>query len=231
VQTRLVEAYENLQNFTQAFETAKNMYFEEPDFERYKYARRRAEKVAEAPAFFALAEANEKQNASDHIYSSLLRDIYSYEGETKKLMDMAMAKDIEKNYYDRKYIARSLIYRAVSDADGLGDYLLKYLASAVGEGGIEDMLKYGGDPPQQAKWLRGGADLLKGMIAFHIGAAKRNRYAKAAYYMSVLRDIFIFLGHEDDFQNYYRDVMAQNSRRPALRDEMRIVYGSSSSKD
>jgi hypothetical protein len=43
--------------------------------------------------------------------------------------------------------------------------------------------------------------------------------------MCVLRDIFIFLEREENFKSYYEELMAQNSRRPALRDEMSIVYG------
>jgi hypothetical protein len=39
------------------------------------------------------------------------------------------------------------------------------------------------------------------------------------------RDIYIYLRREDEFRLYFKDVIAQNSRRPALRDEMRIVYG------
>jgi len=41
----------------------------------------------------------------------------------------------------------------------------------------------------------------------------------------VLRDISIFLKREDEFKSYFREVIQQNSRRPALRDEMSIVYG------
>jgi len=67
--------------------------------------------------------------------------------------------------------------------------------------------------------------LLRTIIQFHIAAAKRTRYAKAAYYMCVMRDIYIYLQREDDFRHYFRGVIMENSRRPALRDEMSIVYG------
>jgi len=43
--------------------------------------------------------------------------------------------------------------------------------------------------------------------------------------MCVLRDIFIYLKQEDDFKRYFQEVIQQNSRRPALRDEMSVVYG------
>ena len=45
--------------------------------------------------------------------------------------------------------------------------------------------------------------------------------------MCVLRDILIlvYLKQEDDFRSYFRNIIMQNNRRPALRDEMRTVYG------
>jgi hypothetical protein len=225
VQARLAEAYEHLEDFARAFEVARNMFFEAPDIELYKYARGLADKNGDAPAFFAWVEEGEKQKISDYGREKLLLGIYSYEGETKKMLDAVLSKDIDRNYYDRKYVALSLIFRALSDADNIGNDLSEYLTFAVGQEGIGDMIKSAADSPQRAELLLNGADMLKGIVAFHIAAAKRGRYAKAAYYMCVLRDIFLFLEREDEFLNYYNDIMAQNSRRPALRDEMSIVYG------
>jgi hypothetical protein len=87
------------------------------------------------------------------------------------------------------------------------------------------MLNPGGDAAQRTELLIRGADLLREIIEFHIGAAKRSRYAKAAYYMCVARDIYVHLEREDEFRRYFRDVITQNGRSPALRDEMSIVYG------
>jgi hypothetical protein len=33
----------------------------------------------------------------------------------------------------------------------------------------------------------------------------------------------VYLEREDEFRHYFKDIIAQNSRRPALRDEMSIV--------
>jgi len=41
----------------------------------------------------------------------------------------------------------------------------------------------------------------------------------------VMRDIFAFLHREDEFRQYFDEVIRNNSRRPALRDEMSVVYG------
>jgi hypothetical protein len=87
------------------------------------------------------------------------------------------------------------------------------------------MLFPGNNVTPQSELLLQGAGLLRSMITFHIDAANRGRYAKAAYYMCVLRDIFKFLKEEDDFRIYFNDVIQQNKRRSALRDEMGIVYG------
>jgi len=43
--------------------------------------------------------------------------------------------------------------------------------------------------------------------------------------MCVMRDIFVFLHREEEFRQYFREVIEANSRRSALRDEMSVVYG------
>jgi hypothetical protein len=41
--------------------------------------------------------------------------------------------------------------------------------------------------------------------------------------MCVARDVYAYLGKSDEFQSYFQDIIKQNSRRHALRDEMGIV--------
>ena len=83
----------------------------------------------------------------------------------------------------------------------------EYVASASEEKGTADMRNPCVDPSQRTKLLLSGADLQRGIIAFHINAAVRSRYAKAAYYMRVLRDIFIYLKKEIEFQRYFNCVI------------------------
>ena len=225
IQAKLVDAYENRGDFTQAFENAKGMFLEAPSFGLYIRARGLAEKSVGVSALLALVEKRLNGKQAGYGQSSLLRDIYSYEGEIQKLLDMAQSQSIDRNYYDRKYIALSLIYRAVGGVPDVGEDLSEYLMSAQRQDGIVDMLKPVGDAVQQGELLLHGVDLLRTIIQFHIAAAKRTRYAKAAYYMCVMRDIYIYLQREDDFRHYFRGVIMENSRRPALRDEMSIVYG------
>jgi hypothetical protein len=225
IQTNLVNSYEKLSDFEHAYETAKHMFQESPSYELYKRTRALSEKGADASAFLALAENQLNRPDAGHERQDLLNSIYSYEGKIQKLIDGALSKKIEQNYYTRKYTALSLIYRAVSDVENAGKALMEYVTSGAGQDGVADMLNPGGDTAHRAELLVRGADLLREIIAFHIGAANRSRYAKAAYYMSVIRDIYVYLEREDEFRQYFKEVIAQNSRRPALRDEMSIVYG------
>jgi hypothetical protein len=222
----MIEAYSNVGDLAQAFETAKTMFLDAPSFLLYKQARGLAEKTSGAPALLSWVEGNVVQSVLGYQGESLLRDIYSFEGEAKKLLDIALSKDIDRNYYDRKYIALSLIYRALVNEAGVAGALSEYIAAGAGQDGIGDMVMLDDETEaiRQDELLAGGVVLLKGIVQFHVSAAKRNRYAKAAYYMCVLRDVFSFRGQEDDFQDYFKNIMMENSRRPALRDEMRIVY-------
>jgi hypothetical protein len=225
IQAMLVNSYEKLSDFAQAFETAKCMFLEAPDFDLYKQARVLAEKGGDVSAFLTLVENHLSQPGFNYMSRTLLRDIYSYEGEIQKLIKRILSQKIDQNYYDRKYTALSLIYRAVNGMENIGENLSEYLASPSNQSGIVDMLRLDSDAAHRTELLTLGANLLREIIAFHIGAASRSRYAKAAYYMCVMRDIYIYLDREKEFQHDFRDLIMQNSRRPALRDEMGIVYG------
>ena len=133
-------------------------------------------------------------------------------------------------YYDRKYAALSLIYRALHGADGVRGSLMEYLASGSGQDGIMDMLDRGIDCEARSTLLLSGADLLRGIVAFHIDAANRSRYAKAAQHMCAIRDIYAYLKLDNEFRGYFEEIIKQNSRRPALRDEMSVVLGKEATK-
>jgi hypothetical protein len=226
IQSKLADAYEQLSDFKNSFETLKQMFEEAPSFALYKRTRILAEKADSVYELFEFAEKLLKKGSNAcFMRNNLLRDIYSFEGKTCELLAMAKSEKIGTNYYDRKYIALSLIYRAASTISDVEGCLSEYLSNSAGQDGIGDMLLSDDDSRQCEALLLQGVDLLKGIVAFHINAATRNRYAKAAYYMCVMRDIFTFLENEDAFRGYFKDVIQQNSRRPALRDEMSIVYG------
>ena len=228
IQAKLADAYENLADYGRAFETLDQMFQEAPDYELYTRARTLAEKTIGVSAFLERIEAQFSEEPREYVFygwRALILNIYSYEGEVRKMLDMVQSQKIGSNYYDRKYAALSLVYRAIDGVDGVGASVLDYLTTASGQAGIVDMLKKSLNNEGRAELLLSGASLLKGIAAFHIDAATRSRYAKAAYYMCVMRDIFAYLKREDEFRSYFQDVIAQNSRRPALRDEMSTVYG------
>lgn len=220
---KLVEAHENLGNYLEAFEAAKLMFLEAPDFAQYLRTRGLAAKASQAPAFLAFVENAFKQNELVRYRGKLLRNIYSYEGETQKMLNRVLARDIKSHYDDWKYAARSFVCRAIGGGAAAGSHLPNYLATAAGHEGIGGMIRSGDDPEQNIELLLTATMLLKEIIEYHIDAGSRNRYEKAAYYMCVLQDIFAYLDRKDDFQEYFSSIMAQNNRRPALKDEMRIV--------
>jgi tetratricopeptide (TPR) repeat protein len=228
IQTKLADAYENLSDYGRAFETLSQMFQEAPDYELYIRTRALASVTVGASSFLEEVVAQLGAKPTEYAFHgrrALLLGILSYEGEVRKMLDIIHSQKVGSNYYDRKYAALSLVYRAVDGADGVGASILEYLDNASGQDGIIGMLKNSGDKVERSELLLHAAALLKEIAAFHIDAANRSRYAKAAYYMCVLRDIYVHIEREDEFKRYFKDIIAQNSRRPALRDEMSIVYG------
>jgi hypothetical protein len=227
IQSNLADAHENRTEYEYAFEVLNQIFRETPDYGLYIRTRALAEKTVGVSAFLDSVEAqfSEKTHEAFYYRRSLLLNIFSFEGEISKMLDMVQSHKIGSNYYDRKYAALSLIYRAIDGVDGVGSSITEYLATASGQDGIRGMLKKDINIEHRADLLLYGTDLLKGITAFHIAAATRSRYAKAAYYVCVIRDIYSYLKREDEFRSYFQEIITQNSRRPALRDEMSIVYG------
>ena len=59
------------------------------------------------------------------------------------------------------------------------------------------------------------------MVQFHINAAQRSRYVRAAYYCAVIKDLCIYKDEQDEINLYYGKILIENNRRPALKDEMK----------
>lgn len=83
------------------------------------------------------------------------------------------------------------------------------------------MIKNPKDCENEYKSLNSSIDILKEMVQFHINAAQRNRYARAAYYCSIIKDIYTYINEKENFNQYYNKIIAENNRRPALKDEMK----------
>ena len=164
---------------------------------------------------------------SDNRYDSIstLLRIFSFEGYTLKLIDTAL----KSNGYSRHdYLKfKSLIYRALSDKSIVLPDLQEYLQSIENGkiSGIVDMTKTLTYSDDEQFLLNNAVKILKQMVQFHINAAQRSRYARAAYYCAIIKDIYIYKNEKDEFSQYYMKIFMENNRRSALKDEMKQKIG------
>jgi len=79
---------------------------------------------------------------------------------------MVKSQKIITNYYNWKYVALSLVYRAANDVSDFGDKLVEYLASAADQDGIADMLLFEMDDVRRTDLLLNGANLLRALYRF-----------------------------------------------------------------
>jgi hypothetical protein len=168
---------------------------------------------------------------SNKRYDSLqaLLTILSFEGRTVKLIETAIKSDDYSRHGYLKYTSKSLIYRAVGQEQVSLPDLKEYIESIEGNKipGIVDMVRFSEDSEIKEYLLSNAVRILKIMVQFHIDAATRSRYQRAAYYCAVIKDIHTYIGKEDEFFEYYGGIMRENSRRPALKDEMKRKIGHS----
>ncbi|AJA49174.1 hypothetical protein CPAST_c31080 [Clostridium pasteurianum DSM 525 = ATCC 6013] len=222
LQDILIISFEKLNDFQEAFYAAKNLFYEDSNYENYKRARYFAEKVNNLESLMKDSEKHLKTMKS-YNYKWIFIKILSYEGKIDKLLKLVeKAKEYDQYYYF-KYICRSLLYRVFYDKkfsfETLNDFVFK--VDEYDAEGIEDMLLSSEDINRKDSYIDEAVKILKEMVSFHIDAAKRSRYAKAAYYCSIIKEIFNFLSKEDEFKDYYDRIIRENNRRPALKDEMR----------
>ncbi|MCL2013695.1 MAG: hypothetical protein FWG69_01760 [Oscillospiraceae bacterium] len=58
------------------------------------------------------------------------------------------------------------------------------------------------------------AECLEGV--YYIDTAKRSRYAKVAFYLGVVADIYNYINESEKGKDYISLLMTQNNRRPAF---------------
>lgn len=68
--------------------------------------------------------------------------------------------------------------------------------------------------------LNNGIEFLKQMVQFHIDGAQRSRYAIAEYYCAIIKDIYTYKNEGNKFNKYYEEIITENNRRRALKEEM-----------
>ncbi len=220
--TKLVDSYEKLGIHGEAFDVAVKMFCANGRHDLYKRARFFGEKLGSISTFVDSMEAYILSHQGDHSLNTLLR-ILSFEGRTEKLVGMAL----ESNGYSRhdylKYTCKALIYRALGSEKVSHPNLVEYIQSVENTEipGIVDMIKLPEDLDKKEYLLSNAIEILKIMVQFHIDAATRSRYRRAAYYCIVIKDVYTYLGKNNEFHVYYGKVLQENSRKTALKDEFK----------
>ena len=219
---KIVLCFENLNKFHEAYEVAVQMFKNDNSHELYLRARNLAVKTGELHSFIEnmlkFIEFSKRYNSI-----SIMLRILSFEGNTSELIHTALkAKDYSRHDY-LKYTAKSLIYRVLIDKNiklnNIQEFIQEIEANKID--GIVDMIKNPKDCENEYLLLNSSIDILKEMVQFHIDAANRSRYARAAYYCSIIKDIYTYINEKENFNQYYNKIISENNRRPALKDEMK----------
>lgn len=219
---RLVDCYENLNEFEEAFNTIYALFKEKPSYELYNRARYFAAKINKLNTFInEIISFLRLETTYDSI--DILIKVLSREGLIEKLLDFVKMYKGYSRYDYLKYISKALIYRAFHGENinlfNLSEYINNIYSSKTQ--GIVDVEVLKEDASNRNYYLESAVCILKEMIEFHIDAVSRSRYERAAYYCSIVKDIFNCLNREDEFLIYYTNLIKQNNRRPALKDEMK----------
>ncbi|SFC49549.1 tetratricopeptide repeat protein [Clostridium uliginosum] len=222
LKTRLVDCYEILNSFEKAFNIINSLFKGNPSYKLYNRARYFAEKINQLNTFIneAISLLGLKTTYDSE---SILIKVLSHEGLIEELLDfIKIYKGYSRHNY-LKYISKALIYRGFHGQEvklvNLNEYINNIDSSKIE--GIVDIEVFNENVSNKDYYLNSAADILKEMIGFHIDAATRSRYERAAYYCSIVKDILCFLNKEEEFLDYYTNIIKQNSRRPALKDEMK----------
>lgn len=219
---KLVSSYENVGMYHEAFEVATEMFMNYHSHQLYLKARNLAVKLDKLEGYINYMLKYVETEKGYNRFDVMLR-IMSFEGYTSGIIDITSKPENYLRHDYRKYASKSLIYRAIGTEEIGQDNLNAFLSSIRQQGieGIVDMIVKPISPEIKEGLLRGAIGILKHMVQFHIDAAQRNRYARAAYYCAIIKDIHTYLGEKDKFSIYYDKIIADNYRRSALKDEFR----------
>jgi len=217
-----VDCYESLSMFNEAYDVAVKMFFNNNSHELYLRARSFAIRIGNLETFVNSMEKYIQSNKRYDSIFTLLR-VLSFEGHNLKLIDIALKSDGYLRHDYLKYTAKSLLYRALGAENIILPDLKEFLQSIENNkiDGIVDMIRTPEDSENEQYLLNNAVGILKKMVQFHINAAQRSRYARAAYYCAVIKDIYSYKNEKDEFNQYYEKIIAENNRRPALKDEMK----------
>lgn len=221
----LTDCYEELKQYDKGLEAATALFKKHPKKHNYYLkARRLADKLKRLDHF--VKEMTAFARTCDGYYSvEILLRILSCEGCINDMINLALTADGYRRHDYMKYTFKSLIYRALrgKDRDNIPVALKELIGGLEHDkiSGIADMADGFQSMESEGYLLQSAINVLKDIIQFHIAAAKRTRYARAAYYCSLVQGIYLYLNEKDAFENYYAAIISGNTRKPALRDEMR----------
>jgi len=219
---KLADCLEKLNKFNEAYDVAVKMFKNNSSHELYLRARNLAVKTGELNSFIGNMLNFIKTSKRYDSISIILR-ILSFEGYTFELINTALKSEGYSRHDYLKYTVKSLIYRVLRDKsiklNNLQEFIQRIEDCKID--GIIDMVKNQKDCHNEQLLLNSSIDILKQMVQFHINAAQRSRYARAAYYCSIIKDIYTYMNEIEKFNQYYSKILTENNRRPALKDEMK----------
>lgn len=220
--SKMVDCYESLNMFNEAYNAAVKMFKKHNSHELYLRARTFAVKIGSLSSYIESMEKYFQTNKRYDSIENLLR-ILSFEGYSIKLIDTALKTDGYLHHDYLKYTIKSLIYHALSSKNVMLPNLQEFIQSIESNkiSGIVDMIITSEDTEDEDFLLNNAIDILKRIVQFHIDAAQRSRYARAAYYCAVIMDVYVYMNKEAEFNQYHKKILTENNRRPALKDEMK----------
>lgn len=219
---KLVACFESLSMFNEAYDVAVEIFITYNSHELYLKARSIAVRIGNLENFIGKMENHIRSNNRNDEIFTLLR-ILSFEGHTVSLIDTALKSGGYSRHEYLKYTSKSLIYRALGTEKITLQNIKEFLQSIEENkiAGIIDMLKISETSGDKQFLLNSTIEILKQMVQFHIDVAQSSRYARAAYYCAVVKGIYIYINEKDEFNQYYGKIFIENSRRSALKDEMK----------
>jgi hypothetical protein len=222
---KLIDCYNELKQYDKGLVVAVSLFKKYPKkHDYYLKARKLASKVEQLD-FFVKDMISFAKTCNEYNSTEILLKIHSSEGHINDMVNVALKAHGFNRHDYMKYAFKSLVYRALKDKDKENIPLdLKGLIAGLEYNkipGIVDMADNTYSLESERALLQSAISILKEIIQFHINAAKRTRYSRAAYYCSLVRGVYIYLNEKDEFEHYYDTVVIGNKRRPALRDEMR----------
>lgn len=222
INRKLIDCFEKINMLNEGYDLVFGMLLSNYSEELYLKARNIAIKMNILEEFIENIETHLESN-NWHDSTTTLLKILSFEGHTSKLIDITLKSEGYLSYDYLKYTVKSLVYRALESENDISFDLKEFLEKIENKNipGIYNMIKIPLTFDDKEILLNSATEMLKYMVKFHINAAKRSRYATAAYYMAIIKGISIYLDKEEDFNQYYEEILMENKRRIALKDEMK----------